>query len=222
VVKVLFKDNKFKIEGSFDLGYIGLYKNDNINLDVSYDCVIDRIIEEIMSWEAYEKKHGNKKITNNEMAVFLTEHINQFEKKVQKNIKQINDTFLWYIFEFISSTTLFDEFLNYDELIVKEFMSDNYKEFYDKATSLLDGVRDEEFYDTANDGSIEKTDIEDLIRKRLPMINLDAFLDGIISTSIDIGDTITFECGDKFDCSFLCSAYAFIDENLCFCNWDNF
>ena len=214
MINIEMKDGKFVINGTFDLGYMGTYKDDQISFYSK--------IEEIKDWDILgERNIGN----DEELAVFLTEYYNNFEKKIQKNIKQVNDNFLQKIICWFYDTGA--AFWDIDEITIKENIPkemeedddyDIYEAYDEKLTEI-----DNEFYDTPNDGSIEKTDVEAFIRKSFPMLDLDKLIHGIVPEYLGLHDGgVSFQCSDDFGKEVLCCAYDQLDEDLTFTDWHNF
>ncbi len=92
MVKVYVEDGKFKVKGTFDLGYIGLYKDDMISVDS--DCA--NIRDE---WDSIYEMSQNGELTDEDIAAELTKRFNEAEEKIQKNIRMINNEFLYRIYD---------------------------------------------------------------------------------------------------------------------------
>lgn len=151
----------------------------------------------------------------------LAEYINQFEKKIQENIKQVNSNFLINIFTDMKSCG--SEFWEIDELTIPEALPENPEEnVYEPHCDEMKALK-MEYSNTPNDGSIAKTDVEPILRKKFPMFNWDRLLKGIIPECLGIEDGyISFQCSDDLNYSILCGAYDCLDENLQFTDWHNF
>ena len=91
MVTVTIEDGKFVIHGSFDFGYMGVYHDDEI--------LILRTPAEVCKWETASAALDTKTCSDDDIAAFLTEHLNAWEEKVRLNKKRINDNFLVRIFE---------------------------------------------------------------------------------------------------------------------------
>ena len=213
MVKVFADGGSFRVEGKFDFGYIGLYQDEQIEIQEDYG--------EIKSWDFVSEALDTETCTDDELADFLTEYINGLEQKIQKNIKQVNDNFLLKVFEDMEACGA--EFWDIPELTIADALPENpsetvYQPNHDRLLPVY-----LEYRDSANDGSIEKTDVEALLRELYPMFNFDAFLAGIVPENICFFDTdISFQCSDKFDQAILCGAYDNLDEALRFTDWHNF
>ena len=213
MIKVFADNGLFRIEGEFDFGYIGTYKNEQIEIQEDSD--------EIRSWEFVSEALNTETCTDDELADFLTEYINGVEKKIQKNIKQVNDNFLLKVFEDMEACG--SEFWDTEELTIPDAMTENpedtvYQPNHDTLLKLS-----LEYRDSANDGSLVKTDVESKLRKLYPMFNFDAFIKSIVPENICFFDTdISKQCSDGFDNAILCGAYDNLDAELRFTDWHNF
>ena len=213
MVKVFADGGFFKVEGEFDLGYIGNYKDEQIEIQEDSD--------EIRSWEFVSEALDTETCTDDEIADLLTEHINGVEKKIQKNIKQVNDNFLLKVFADMEACG--SEFWKNEGLTVRGAMPDDpenavYQPNHDALMKMV-----MEYRDTANDGSIVKTDVEAALRELYPMFDFDACIESIVPENICFFDTdISFQCSDGFDNAILCGAYDDLDAELRFTDWHNF
>ena len=223
MIDIKIIDEKFKVKGSFDIGYAGLYKNKDYfgkKIEIIHD-----VSEVIENWDIIKSRIDNDKISDATLEKCLTDYFNQFEEKVQKNIKQVNDNFLINIFSGLSDIGY--PFWEHDEIIIKDAMPKGleedfneliYKPYWDEIDALS-----EEFYDVPNDGSKKKPDVESAIRKMFPMFDLDRFIKGVVPDILCLNDgRISFQCNDSLDCSILCAAYDELDEELTFNDWHNF
>lgn len=214
MIKIKFVDGNAVVSGEFDFGYMGIYKDGQIEI---YDS------DEIRDWDIVEE-HFDGDFTDEQLAEFLTEYFNNFEAKIQANIKQVNNNFLINIYEY-SMEGIGLEFWKEPSITNTEYLPENTDgfdpyTFYEETWKI-----EEEYNDTPNDGSIQKTDVEAFIRKNIPLFNLDAFLAGIVPEIMSLDDgRVAFQCSDSldFEHKILCSAYDELDEDLTFCDWHNF
>ena len=213
MIDIKINDGKFNISGTFDFGYMGLYKDEQINFYTE--------VEDAKKWDIV----GSRKFENdNEFAAFLTEYYNNFEKKIQENIKQVNDNFLQRIICEFNAVGAF--FWEIDEIAIKENIpeeaEEDYSVIYEPYDEQLTKIEDE-FYETPNDGSIEKTDVEAFIRESFPMLDLGRLIKGVVPEYLGFYDGyVSFQCSDDFGAQVLCGAYDEVDENLTFTDWHNF
>ncbi len=214
MIKIKFVDGYAVVSGEFDFGYMGIYKDEQIEIYGD--------IDEIRYWDIVEE-HFDGDFTDEQLADFLTEYFNNFEAKIQANIKQVNDNFLIDAYEWAEGTSC--EFWKVPEITNQEYLPEDTDDFdpytfFEETWKVM-----EEYEDTPNDGSLQKTDVEKFIRENLPLFNLDAFLAGIVPECMAFSDgRVSFQCSDsiEFEHKILCSAYNELDENLTFCDWHNF
>ncbi len=215
MIKIKFVDGYAEVNGEFDFGYMGVYKDEQISIYGD--------IDEIRYWDIV-KEHFDGDFTDEQLADFLTEYFNNFEAKIQVNVKQVNDNFLINVYEY-SMEGISHEFWKVPEITNAEYLPENTDgfdpyTFYEETWKIV-----EEYEDTPNDSSLQKTDVEKFLRENLPLFNLDAFLAGIVPESMAFSDgRVSFQCSDSidFEHKILCSAYNELDENLTFCDWHNF
>lgn len=215
MIKIKFVDGNPVVSGEFNFGYMGIYKDEQIEIygDIS----------EIREWDIVEK-HFDSDFTDEQLADFLTEYFNAFEAKIQANIKQVNNNFLINIYEY-SMEGIGREFWKEPSITNAEYLPENTDgfdpyTFYEETWKIMD-----EYENKPNDSSIQKTNVEKFIREKLPLFNLDAFLAGIVPECMTLDDgRVSFQCSDNidFEHKILCSAYDELDENLTFCDWHNF
>ena len=215
MIKIKFVDENLVVSGEFNFGYMGIYKDEQISIYGD--------IDEIREWDIVES-HFDSDFTDDELAEYLTEYFNNFEAKIQANIKQVNNNFLINIYEY-SMEGIGCEFWKEPSITNAEYLPENMDgfdpyTFYEETWKIMG-----EYEDTPNDGSIQKTDVEKFIREKMPLFNLDAFLAGIVPEIMSLDDgRVAFQCSDSIDRKheILCSAYDELNENLTFCDWHNF
>ena len=213
-LKIYLEDGEIKIQGSIDLGYIGLFDDSQIDIETS--------LEEIREWDIVEE-NLDEDCSDDELIDFLNEYYNGFIRKIEKNIDNINGTFLLYVFTDMDSCEnnimvidgLFDE----EKLIYGN--EEDIAEIYNPVRQGLYTLSP--YLEAPNDGTIPKGHLESLLRSFYPMFNFDHFLENIVPEYIGLDDgEISFQCSDDFDCAILCGAYAVLDEELAFSDWHNF
>jgi len=214
VVKVYVEDGEFKVKGTFDFGYMGLYKDDHI----SVDCDCSDIRDE---WdEVYEMTEAGD-VTDEDIAAYITQRFNEAEERIQKNIRLINNDFLYHVYHDMEGCGR--EFWEREELRVPGFDYDDPDfDFY----GIPLASRGYRGYGVGqpNDGSVEKDDFEASLRKNAPMFNLDNFLKGIEPEGITISaNHICFQCSDIYNRALICAAYDNLDlRDLKFTDWHNY
>ena len=212
-LRIYLEDGELKIEGIVHLGYIGSFKDAQIEIQDS--------LEEIREWDVVEEYY-NPDCSDDELVDFLNIYFKTFIKKIEKNIDNINGTFLLQVFtdmdncetDFMVIDGLFDE----EKLIYGN--EEDIAEIYNPVRTGLHSLS--AYLETPNDGTIPKGHIESVLRSFYPMFNFDYFLQNIVPEYIGLGDgEISFQCSDNFDCVILCGAYAVLDEELAFSDWHN-
>jgi len=216
MVKVIAENGKFRVEGTFDLGYIGTFRGDQIKLLTSYN--------EIRDWKCMREIPRIKKLSDEKVAGFLTTYINMLECKVQNNIKQINDDLLWSMFFDMNDGGI--EFWNCRELTVPELMpaAPTYENIYsaasEKAQEFLNNLPKEEKKKKYNQ---KKPDYEAFLRENLPMFNWDNLINSIRAEHLTLdGEHLTYQCSDGYGGVVLCCAYNELGEDLKSTDWHNF
>lgn len=224
MIEIKVIDGEFKVKGTFDMGYMGKFVNEDFS-----DEEILSMEEEPMYWDMVEEQFDVDNIPQDEIAKFLTDYYNDFEKKVQKNIKQVNDNFLlnlfrdlaasgypfWKIAEVTVSDAMPESDLEDEEQLVKQI----YKPVEKELSELTNA-----FYQQPNDGSVEKPDAEAALRRLFPMFDFDAFIEMLVPDCLSLEERgIAFQCSDGLDPfeAIACAAYDELDEQLTFTDWHN-
>ncbi|MCM1132413.1 MAG: hypothetical protein NC340_02975 [Ruminococcus flavefaciens] len=215
MVKIKFVDGNAVVSGEFNFGYMGIHKDEQIEIYGD--------IDEIRDWDIVTE-HFEGDFTDEQLADFLTEYFNNFEAKIQANIKQVNDNFLIKLYEY-GMEGIGRKFWEAPEITNAEYLPEDMTDF-DPYTFCEETWKISDEYDnTPNDGSLQKTDVEKFLREKIPLFNIDAFLAGIVPEGMSFDDgRITFQCSDSldFEHQILCNAYDELDETLTFCDWHNF
>ena len=84
-ISITLEEGEIKIFGKMNLGYIGTYTDDEIE--------INDTLEEIREWEIVQE-HLDEDCTDEELIAFLNRYFNEFADKITSNIDNINGTFL--------------------------------------------------------------------------------------------------------------------------------
>lgn len=209
-LKVELVDKNFEISGTFDFGYIGKYTDSQIEIGSD--------IDEVKEWDIVKEKLSETDLTEENIVKVLQDYVNEFQNKILKNKKLVNNDFLVHIFYEMAQCE--NEFWEIEGLATKKNIDED--EVYDSLNEFIDDLMGE-YSEKPNDGSIKKSDVESIIRKKFKVFNLDFFLKNIKSTGICFNDgTISFQCSDNFGCEILCEAYDELDEKLAFTDWHNF
>ena len=213
-LEITLEDGEVKVKGSLDLGYIGVFEGEQIELDDT--------LEEIREWDIVTE-NLDEDCTDEEIIEFLNQYFNSFADRITKNIDNINGTFLLYVFD--DMINMETDFREIDELYIEEknyFASEmDISEIYKASGQALSSLAP--YFETPNDGRVPKGHLEAVFRGCFPMFDLDCFIENIEPECIGLSDgEISFQCSDSFDELILCGAYAVIDEDLSFSDWHNF
>ena len=214
MVTVYVENGKFIVKGTFDLGYMGLYKDGQIGVDCDCSGIRDE-------WDSIYEMSQNGNCTDEDIAEVLTKKFNEAEEKIQQHIRLINNEFLFRIYDDMEGCG--NEFWEHEELTVPGF---DYKDPDFDFYSLPLRSKGYTPYGVGkpNDGSVEKDDFEASLREAAPMFNLDAFIKGIKPESLVLAeDDISFQCSDIYNWALICGAYDRINlEDLSFTDWHNY
>ena len=213
-LEITLEDGEIVVSGSLNLGYIGVFEDEQIELDDT--------LEEIREWDIVTE-NLDEDCTDEEIIEFLNQYFNSFADRITQNIININNTFLLYVFDDMINTEF--DFREIDELYIEEknFYSSemDISEIYKASGQALSSLAP--YFEMPNDGRVPKGHIETVLRACFPMFDLDLFIENIEPECIGLGDgEISFQCSDGFDNVILCGAYAVIDEDLSFSDWHNF
>ncbi|MCI8803136.1 MAG: hypothetical protein HFG01_07340 [Oscillibacter sp.] len=212
MIDIRIQGGKIRVAGSFDLGYMGRYDADKIHL---YDQP-----DRLRRWDVAVSRLGPD-CTDGALSACLTEYFNAFEEKIHNNQKQVNDNFLIRAFEDMEACGY--PYWEIDGLTRREYLppdpdEDVYPPHWDEMKAL------ELAHDRApNDGSLEKPDVEAILRRNFPSLDWDALLASIQPEHLSLEDgKIAFQCSDGFGEGLLCGAYDKLDEKLTFTDWHNY
>lgn len=234
-IKIIYseKDGQYKVvNGVVDLGYMGVYGTDSI--DVSFNEIAFAKIFEEEDTDYYRevylplKLYLNKDMTKDEIAKGLTAFYNARITGIKKHQTALNQTFLAYILDDLSGCA-FPLWEDCKDYIIQENMpkcdeDDLYDVFYsDEAVSAINTLFGE-LYERPNNKEIDNsTPAEDIFRKYFPMFNLEKFLSDIYSEHLNFDmANISFQCsGEGQGIEIACAAYAQITINNSFYDWHN-
>lgn len=199
------EDGEYVIKGSFDFGYIGTYKDAQIQMG-----------DEV--WELVEDTIGED-CSDEELGAFLTQYFNDFAERIAKNIHIINGMFLLRLFRNMEKRELDlremeDLYLAdqdpYDETVdIYEAVKDKVKEF-EKNIRIPQSDSNEEVL-TAND-----------FKAIFPMFDFDKFLENIVPVTLTFDNgTIAFHCAETFGSTLSHHSYDVLNEELRFTKWES-
>ncbi len=213
-IKIFNDKGNIKVSGSINLGYIGTFKDSQIELDDT--------LEDIREWDIVTE-NLDAACSDDELIGFLNRYFNDLNEKIEKNIDNINGTFLLYVLTDMDNSEI--DFMAIDELFIEDkLFYGNEEDIAEVYNPVRDGLNTLSAYlEAPNDGSVPKGHIESVLRSFYPMFDFDCFLANIIPEYINLHDgEISFQCSDNFDNAILCGAYGVIDEELSIQDWHNF
>ena len=217
MVTVSVADGEFKFKGTFDLGYIGFFKDDQIEIMEDCSDIRDEWYDELSEVMDVDT------CTDEEIAAFLADRMNEAEKKIQAHIGEINDTFLYHVYDDMEACG--NEFWEHEELTVPGFDYDDPEfDFYETPKEAIAAGCTHFGMEEPNDGTVKKDSFEEYLRKYRPMFNLDNFIGGIEPEHVCLQqDSISFQCSDKFNWALICGAYDVIDlDDHSSSDWHNY
>ncbi|OON95923.1 MAG: hypothetical protein ATN36_06925 [Epulopiscium sp. Nele67-Bin005] len=250
MIEVKYEEHldSFFVKGIIDLGYMGVYENEefqtcqlNFEPQIAIDNDLSDFKNQMGSLENvkvnfkennFELKVNSNVLDGPTVATILEQWFNQQQAMFCKHRKQMNDNFLWHIFN--AMFNIVPKYWEYECLVVGVNWEDYNKEevlFYPfgEVCDEWEGYN-EQFNQVANNGTVEKPDVEGWIRKNMPHFNLDVLLDNVKPVIIHLdfanGGYLAFECEDKlrYDDYDIVSigGYAEINADLSFFDWHNF
>lgn len=236
MVSVKCENGEFLVKGTFDIGIAGVFENNEYGEDKigfsSFMGDIDKFVKYILdgSEQRYRRDikqaFANVKRDADSLAKAMEEYLNKKEEKVQKNIKQVNDYFLYRVIEdWVDCETPFWEC---KEAILPEYADKyeeaDYKQLYqnEELSAAVDALYNE-YNEAPNDGSMVKTDVEALAKKLFPMFDFDGLMKSIHPDCLVFcEDGMSVQFSDGWGDYFYCSACEKFDENLAPGAWANF
>lgn len=212
--RIYLEDGEIKITGTINLGYIGRFKDSQIE--------IEDTLEEIRDWDIVEE-YFDPNCSDEELIKFLNIYFTDFISKIEANLDNINGTFLLQVFTDMDNCEL--DFTTIDGLFHEEKLlygnEEDIAEIYNPVRTGLQSLSP--YLETPNDGSIPKGHLEAVLRSFYPMFDFDHFIENIVPEYIGLEDgELSFQCSDTFDCAILCGAYAVLDGELAFSDWQNY
>lgn len=230
MIEVKVVDDELLVKGSLDLGIAGTYVNEEFSSDiisilVPFSEIVEEYEEGRYYWDFMKEYLAGKEFTEENVAKAISDYYNNLEKKVQDCIMQINSNLLVNVFEHMIDCSM--EFWKIEGAYIKEKMplcdEEEYEEVIYGANRDAMSALFDEYYDTPNDNSMEKTDAETRLREMFPMFNMDGLIAGIRPEGLTLeGDSFSFQCSDSWKRQIMCAAYDRLDERFCFTDWHNF
>lgn len=231
MIQVKHKDGEFLVKGTYFLGIAGTYENkDFAGEQLFIDYTLEDIEEDLEQGRTrtlgplypileQAPKDGEA------VAKILETYYNEQEEKIKANIRQINSCLWIYLFENllacgypyweIEEAVLPEMRAKYEEDAMDALYGD--EEICDTINRLFD-----EYYDSPNDGSIEKTEVEPKLRKLFPMFNFDGLVQSMEPEGVTFhGRYMSFQFSDGWGAQLYCAAYDEYDEHFTSKDWHN-
>ena len=205
MVTVTIENNKFKFHGTFDCGYAGLYRDDQIIFNGDPDDV---------RGDGLQGKDVSE-YSDEELAAEIAAFYNAAEAHIQEHIQQFNDAFLFQLFNDFEACGY--PFWEHPNMVNPEFLR-KHPDF-----DLNHSYSKEEFSDSVyipeNAGHMEIS-----YREEYPMFNFEYYLSHLklhrISV-VDFGDEawISFMISDAMN--YLCQLIGDVKPDFTFNDWNN-
>lgn len=227
MITIIYKDGEFLAKGTWNFGIAGIFQNKeygegNINIGFSFDELCE-CLDKAYTYEKLASCMAGVDRNGEEYARVLTDFYNRIERKMIDNQKLINNHILINVFENMNMCG--NEFWENKETLTKEYKDKelSYDDVYtDEADKAILELYDA-YYETPNDGSVEKPDVERILREKMPMFNFDELFATIKPEycTLDVS-SVCFQSSDGWDESIMCGAYDEFDEKLSGRDWHNF
>ena len=199
------EDGEYVIKGSFDFGYIGTYKDAQIQMG-----------DEV--WELVEDTIGED-CSDEELGAFLTQYFNDFAERIAKNIHIINGMFLLRLFRNMEKRAL--DLREMEDLYLAD------QDPYDETVDIYEAVKDKvkEFEKNIripqSDSNEEVLTAKDF-KAIFPMFDFDKFLENIVPVTLTFDNgTIAFHCAETFGSMLSHHSYDVLNEELHFTKWES-
>ncbi|MCR4646961.1 MAG: hypothetical protein K5695_16405 [Oscillospiraceae bacterium] len=202
MVTVTIENNEFKFHGTFDCGYAGLYRDNQIFFYGEPDYI---------RGEGLQGKDLSA-CSDEELAAEIAAFYNAAEAHVQAHIQQFNDAFLYKLFDAFEGCGY--PFWEYPEMVNPAFLQ-AHPDF-----DLEDSYDGEEFSDPVfipeNAGHMEMVQ-----RKEYPMFNFEYYLSHLTLHNISVENDgwISFEISDAMD--YLCHLIGVVKPDFSYHDWNN-
>lgn len=224
MIEVICDDGVFKAKGSFSLGIVGTFVNEDFDGEaIQFDeDLLDAILDEDDFCEPFLEQINSD--DPDEIAKVLADYYNQKERDIAANAKQINDCVLYHLFSDMEGCGY--PFWEIPEAVLPGYLEKFGKDEYNSAVYChTDGdiMGLHEYFDRKpNNGTVEKPDVEALVRKLYPMFNLDGFIKSFKTEGLHFnGEYLSFQFSDGWGAKLACAAYDELDENFTSTDWHN-
>ncbi|MGN0537791.1 MAG: hypothetical protein ACI4M3_07440 [Acutalibacteraceae bacterium] len=237
-IKIIYSEEEktFKVVGGIvDLGYMGVYKTENIQIAVFDGTTLENVFNDKKQSQYYSEVYKplraylRKDMANDEIAEGLEKFYNERIADINKHQIELNQIFLSHILDDIFSSgfpfweecpdyTVTEKMPQCDEDDIYDFI------FNDEANKMSQEIY-AHYQEKTCIGAVDtSTPVADFFRAYLPTLNLDKFLASICGEYLTLDKAnIVFECSGKGQAIDLaCGAYAEITVSNSFYDWHNF
>lgn len=223
----------FQVQGVVNLGILGNIENkefteDNIEIKktlASYLSAVESNDDwsELLGNLFLRLKNGPK--DGDSVAVILQDYYNEKIQELNKNIKQFNDMIWSQMFEWFLDIAY--PFWEDERTIVPQYRGRDWSKEVDSLYTEKEG----EIYEilqayklkSPNNGTVEKPDVEKLMREYFYMFNFDGLIENINIKYLGFyADFIEFEFEDNWDASIFCSTVGSLSGDFSLREWNNF
>lgn len=231
MVNVTYRDEKFLIKGSIFIGMAGTFENKdygvgNIFVESGLEDIIMDLEKDYYWMKPLKALLKNLPQDGQSIAKMYEDYLNGMEEKIKKNVKQLNNYFLYQLISNLYNCEY--PFWEVEEAIRPQYRGvctteECLKTYSNEALTNALPTLYEEYDNVPLEGGTEKTDVEALIKQALPMFDLDALTASIKPDCLCVeGGILHVQFSDCWNSSFFCSAYVELDDTLTASGWDNF
>lgn len=230
MIEIIYKDKRFLVKGSFSIGIAGNYVNEDFgDENIMINDTLEEIMKELKDEDSFWYKQlfpylKSETADSGGIARGLTAYYNQKEKEIRENEKQINDCILYRLFSDLTGSGY--PFWEIEQAVIPGRMKNGggefrEKEVYSKETAEVFQWADE-FDCVPNNGTVDKTDVEERLRELFPMFNFEGLVKTMIPEGLSLqGRFMAFQFSDGWGSDLLECAYDEMDEEFAFRDWHN-
>ena len=230
MIEIIYRDKRFLVKGSFSIGIAGNYVNEDFgDENIMINDTLEEIMKELQDEDSFWYKPlfpylKSETADSGGIARGPTAYYNQKEKEIRENEKQINDCILYRLFSDLTGSGY--PFWEIEQAVIPGRMKNGGGEFrgkevYSKETAEVFQWADE-FDCVPNNGTVDKTDVEERLRELFPMFNFEGLVKTMIPEGLSLqGRFMAFQFSDGWGSDLLECAYDEMDEEFAFRDWHN-
>lgn len=223
---------EFQVKGTVNLGIIGTFENKEYG---EGNIHIDNALWEFVNEADYNQspkltgklyyclKDGQR--DGDSIATILQNYYNEKLEELEKNIKQFNDLIWSQMFDWFLAVGF--EFWEDERMLEPQYRGRDWSEEVEHVYT----EKQHEIYEmlqayklgSPNNGTVQKPDIEKIMREYLYMFNFDGLIQNINRKYLRFYfDLIEFEFEDNWDASIFCSTVGSLSGDFSLKEWNNF